>query len=45
LKNLRRVDSGKFSVNDAVPFEDLLKWSPAELPKHVIPFFELARAE
>src|SRR4051812_42349450 len=45
LKNLRRVDSGKFSVNDATTFEDILKWSPAELQKHVIPFFELARAE
>jgi len=45
LRNLRRVDSGKFSVNDATSFEDILDWSNEELQKHVIPFFELARAE
>jgi tRNA pseudouridine55 synthase len=45
LLNLRRIDSGKFSVNDAVPLETILKWSAAELTKHVIPFFQLARAE
>lgn len=45
LLNLRRIDSGKFSVNDATPLEQILKWSPAELPRHVIPFFQLARAE
>ena len=45
LRNLRRVDSGKFSVNDAATYEDILNWSAAELEKHVIPFFQLARAE
>src|ERR1043166_7446679 len=45
LKNLRRIDSGKFSVNDAAPFEEIVNWSPAELEQHVIPFFELVRAE
>ena len=35
----------KFSVNDAAPLDDLLKWSTAELKKHVIPFFQLSRAE
>jgi tRNA pseudouridine55 synthase len=45
LLGLRRLDSGKFSVNDATPLEALLKWSPAELEKHVVPFFQLARAE
>ncbi len=45
LKSLRRLDSGKFSVNDAKPLEEILKWTTAELTKHVIPFFQLARAE
>ncbi len=45
LRNLRRIDSGKFSVNDASSFEEILDWSPAELQKHVIPYFALARAE
>ena len=45
LLSLRRMDSGKFSVKDATPLEDILKWSVAELTKHVIPFFQLARAE
>jgi tRNA pseudouridine55 synthase len=45
LKSLRRVDSGKFSVKEATPLEELLKWSPTEFQKHVIPFFQLARAE
>jgi len=45
LESLRRMDSGKFSVNDAAPLERILQWSPAELEQHVIPFFQLARAE
>jgi tRNA pseudouridine55 synthase len=45
LKSLRRIDSGKFSVNDAAPLERILQWPSAELAKHVIPFFQLARAE
>lgn len=45
LKSLRRLDSGKFSVNDAKPLEEILKWSQAELTKHVIPYFQLVRAE
>jgi tRNA pseudouridine55 synthase len=45
LKTLRRIDSGKFSVNDSTPLEKILQWSPVELASHVIPFFELARAE
>ena len=45
LKNLRRVDSGKFSVNEAAPLDRILQWSPVELTKNVIPFFKLARAE
>lgn len=45
LKSLRRVDSGKFSVNEATPLEDILKWPATEFPRHIIPFFQLARAE
>jgi tRNA pseudouridine55 synthase len=45
LKTLRRVDSGKFSVNESTRLEDILKWSLPELEKRVIPFFQLARAE
>ena len=45
LKTLRRIDSGKFSVNDAAPLEEILKWPVVEFTRHVIPFFELARAE
>ena len=45
LKSLRRLDSGKFSVNDAAPLDTVLKWTTAELTKHVIPYFQLIRAE
>src|SRR6185436_4752372 len=45
LKSLRRMDSGRFSVNDAARLENILQWSPADLAHHVIPFFQLARAE
>jgi tRNA pseudouridine55 synthase len=45
LKSLRRIDSGKFSVNEAAPLEEILKWPAAELPRHVVPFFQLTRAE
>src|SRR5580698_10277534 len=38
LATLRRVTSGKFDVKDAVTFEDILKMTPSELQKHVIPF-------
>lgn len=45
LRSLRRLDSGKFSVNDAAPLEQVRQWSSAELRKHMIPYFQLARAE
>jgi tRNA pseudouridine55 synthase len=45
LKTLRRTDAGRFSVNDAAPLEQILQWSPSELERRVIPFFQLARAE
>ncbi len=45
LRSLRRLDSGKFSVNDAAPLDEVRQWSSAELRKHMIPYFQLARAE
>lgn len=45
LKTLRRTDSGKFSVSDAAPLEQILQCPQAELERRVIPFFQLARAE
>ena len=45
LRSLRRIDSGMFSVNDATPLAQLRQWSTDELKKHVIPYFQLARAE
>ncbi len=45
LLSLRRVDSGKFSVNDARPLDEILSWTQAELTRHVVPFFQLARGE
>ena|ERR1700677_1792647 len=43
LATLRRVVSGKFDVQDAAEFEDILKLSAAELQKRVIPFLQLAQ--
>lgn len=45
LSALRRVDSGKFSVADAAPLEELMTWDTRELERHVVPYLELARAE
>jgi tRNA pseudouridine55 synthase len=42
LATLRRVVSGKFEVEDAIPFEDVLKLSTADLQPRVIPFLKLA---
>jgi tRNA pseudouridine55 synthase len=42
LATLRRVISGKFSVADAIEFEQVLALSTAELEKRVIPFLKLA---
>jgi tRNA pseudouridine55 synthase len=44
LASLRRVISGKFDVKDAIPFEDVLRLSPADLEKRVLPFLELTQA-
>ena len=42
LTTLRRVVSGKFDVQDAIQYEDLLHLSVSELQKRVIPFLKLA---
>jgi tRNA pseudouridine55 synthase len=42
LKTLRRVTSGKYDADDALPYEEVLKLSRAELEKRVIPFLKLA---
>ena len=42
LATLRRVTSGKFDVARAIQFEDVLKLTPRELERHVIPFLKLA---
>jgi tRNA pseudouridine55 synthase len=45
LKTLRRLVSGSFDVANALPLDDVLKLSSAELEKRVIPFLKLATAE
>jgi tRNA pseudouridine55 synthase len=42
LSALRRSVSGKFDVADATPLEAVLKLTPLELEKKVIPFLKLA---
>jgi tRNA pseudouridine55 synthase len=42
LATLRRVTSGKFELADAAPLETVLKLTPGELEKRVIPFLKLA---
>ncbi len=42
LATLRRVVSGKFDVAQASEFEEVLKWTPQELEKRVLPFLKLA---
>lgn len=44
LAKLRRVVSGKFDVEQAMPLEQVLKLNSRELEKHVIPFLKLAGA-
>jgi len=45
LASLRRTVSGKFHVKDAMPLEDLVKLTPSELEKRVLPFLKLAAPE
>ena len=42
LATLRRSVSGKFDVADAMPLDEVLKLTAAELEKRVIPFLKLA---
>jgi tRNA pseudouridine55 synthase len=42
LATLRRVISGKFDVSQAIQFEEVLKLTPRELERYVIPFLKLA---
>jgi tRNA pseudouridine55 synthase len=44
LATLRRVTSGKFDSAQATPLDAVLKLTPTELEKLVIPFLKLARA-
>lgn len=44
LATLRRVSSGKFNVADALPLDDVLKLTQAELEKRVLPFLKLVGA-
>ena len=43
LAALRRIASGRFDVVDALPLDQVLALSTAELEKRVIPFLKLAR--
>ena len=45
LTRLRRTASGKFDIADAHVLEDILKWTPTELARHVIPFLKLKQYE
>jgi tRNA pseudouridine55 synthase len=42
LSTLRRSASGKFDVADALPLDTILRLTPAELEKRVMPFLKLA---
>ena len=42
LTTLRRSASGRFDVKDALPLDAILKLSPVELEKRVLPFLKLA---
>jgi len=41
LATLRRVSSGKFHVDNAIPFEELVNLSPEDLEQRVVPFLKL----
>lgn len=42
LAALRRTTSGKFEIADAAPLSDVMKLTPTDLEKRVIPFLKLA---
>lgn len=41
LKDLRRLSSGKFEITQGIPLDEVLKLTPSELEKRVIPFLKL----
>ena len=45
LTQLRRITSGRFEVEDALPLDQALELSPADLGKRVIPFLKLSGIE
>lgn len=44
LSALRRVTSGKFDVDQAVPLNQVLQWTQRELEACVMPFLKISRA-
>lgn len=44
LVSLRRLDAGRYSINDALPLDTLLGLPAAELKDRIIPFIKLAAA-
>lgn len=44
LATLRRTGSGQLSLDDALPFEQVLALTPGELQRRIIPFLKLATA-
>lgn len=44
LSALRRVDSGRFCIEDATPFEDLLDMTTSEIEERVVPYAKLLSA-
>ena len=45
LTKLRRLASGKFDVSEAHTLEEILSWTPEELPQKIIPFLKLHQYE
>ncbi|MEI7733303.1 MAG: tRNA pseudouridine(55) synthase TruB [Verrucomicrobiota bacterium] len=45
LNSLRRTASGQFDVANATPLDTALRWSAAELERHVVPFLKLLQME
>jgi tRNA pseudouridine55 synthase len=44
LKTLRRSESGAFKVSEALPLADVLRLTPGELEKRVLPILQLVQA-
>lgn len=41
LASLRRMASGQFQVEDAAPYEEVLRWTSDQLQRGVLPFLQL----